>query len=149
MNPARPTAAVLLGLLMVSAAAPAARAAAEPVPVVAGERVSISDGGWCGPVQEATAASELFGAVALRPAVEGMAAEVRVGEDAEPGRYRVTIECGRGGARRVEIFMVTDGRSAGVGVAQAVGGLALLAVAGGAAYRLRRAGRERGAAERG
>ncbi|MFE3651145.1 hypothetical protein [Streptomyces sp. CB02959] len=139
MNPARPTAAVLLGLLAVTAAAPAARAAAAPDPVVAGERVSISDGGWCGPVQEATAASELFGAVALRPGEEGMTAEVRVDERTEPGPYRVTIECGPGGARHVETVTVTDGRPENVGVAQAVGGLALLAVAGGAAYWLRRA----------
>ncbi|MYT29847.1 hypothetical protein [Streptomyces sp. MspMP-M5] len=139
MQPARPAAAVLLGLLALGAAAPAARAGAAPDPVVAGERVSISDGGRCGPAREATAASELFGAVALRPGARGMAAEVRVGEEAAPGRYRVTIECGRGGARHVDTVTVTEGRAEGVGVAQVVGGLALLAVAGGA-YRLCRRG---------
>ncbi|MER6049613.1 hypothetical protein ABT168_19535 [Streptomyces sp. NPDC001793] len=139
MPNARPVAAVLLGLLALGAAAPAARAGALPDPVVAGERVSISDGGRCGPAREATAASELFGAVALRPVARGMAAEIRVGEKAEPGRYRVTIECGRGGARHVDTVTVTEGRAEGVGVAQAVGGLALLAVAGGA-YRLCRRG---------
>ncbi|WEB43505.1 hypothetical protein MOV08_32340 [Streptomyces yunnanensis] len=140
MNPARPTAAVLLGLLAVTLAAPAARATAEPDPVVAGERVSINDGGWCGPIRQATAASELFGAVALRPGARGMAAEVRVGQEVAPGRYQVTIECGRGGARHVDSVTVTEGRADSVGAAQVIGGLALLAVAGGAAYRLRRRG---------
>ncbi|MFJ5680975.1 hypothetical protein [Streptomyces sp. NPDC093097] len=138
MHAARPTAAALLTLLLLTATAPAARAAAEPDPVVAGERVSISDDGRCGVAGGATAASELFGAVPLRPGVQGMAAEVGVDEETEPGRYQVTIECGRGGARHVQTVTVTEGRAEGVGLVQAAAGVALLGVAGGAAYLLRR-----------
>ncbi|KUL49100.1 hypothetical protein ADL22_08715 [Streptomyces sp. NRRL F-4489] len=118
-------------------AAPAARGGASPDPVVPGERVSITDGGRCGAVPGATAVSELFGTVALRPGARGMAAEVPLGEAVEPGRYRVTIECGRGGTRHQDVVTVAEGRAEGVGMAQAAGGAALLALAA-LAYLLRR-----------
>ncbi|MCK7623086.1 hypothetical protein MUU72_08235 [Streptomyces sp. RS10V-4] len=138
MKPARPAAAALLGLLALTAAAPPARAGTVPGPVVAGERVSITDGGRCGSVPAATARSDLFGSVPLRPGARGLAADVPVAEETEPGRYRITIDCGPSGPHHVLTVTVTEGRPEGVGAAQAAGGLVLLALAGVAAYRLRR-----------
>ncbi|WP_189303627.1 hypothetical protein [Streptomyces albospinus] len=140
MKPARLSAAVLISAVALGAAAPGAAARVEPNPVAAGERFTISDARRCGAGHDVRAVSPLFGSVALRPGARGMAAEVRVPGQAAPGRYRVTVECGPNGPRHAETVMVSGGWADGVNATQAAGGLALLALAGGAAYLLRRSG---------
>ncbi|TJZ43579.1 hypothetical protein FCH28_32845 [Streptomyces piniterrae] len=139
MNAARITAAALLSTAVLGLAAPAASARVAPNPVTAGQEVNVSDGRHCAAAQGARAASTLFGgAVALRPDTRGMAAEATVDEGVTPGRYKVVIECGPGGARYTETVTVRGGSVDGVNTTQAAGGLALLVLAGGAAYLLRR-----------
>ncbi|MEU7431732.1 hypothetical protein AB0B07_12900 [Streptomyces sioyaensis] len=138
MKPAHTAAAALLGVAVLGLAAPAASAHVEPDPMVAGQRVRISDGSRCAPATGARVASPLFGSVVLRPGHRGMAADVQVAEGTAPGRYPVTVECGPGRERFTETVTVRDGRVEGVDAGQAVGGLALFALAGGAAYWLRR-----------
>ncbi|QHC22043.1 hypothetical protein [Streptomyces sp. GS7] len=138
MKPARLSAAVLISAVALGAAAPGAAARVAPNPVTAGERVTISDGRRCGTDHDVRAVSPLFGTVPLRPGAHGMAADVRVPGRAAPGRYRITVECAPGGPRHTETVMVSGGWAEGVDATQAAGGLALLALAGGAAYLLRR-----------
>ncbi|MEU5211305.1 hypothetical protein [Streptomyces sp. NPDC020742] len=140
MKSARSAAVALLSAAALGVAAPAARARVDPDPVAAGQRVSISDGRQCASSWGARAASPLFGAVVLRPGAHGMAADARVAVRAEPGRYPVTIECAPGGATFTETVTVRGGEIEGIGMAQAAGGLALLVLAGGAGYLLRRRG---------
>ncbi|MFI9049066.1 hypothetical protein [Streptomyces sp. NPDC053427] len=120
------------------AGGPAPAALVEPDPMAAGQRVNVSDGRRCAADRGATAASPLFGSVVLEPATRGMAADTTVARSATPGRYQVTIDCGTGSAKYTGTVTVRDGRSEGVNASQAAGGLALLALAGGAAYLLRR-----------
>ncbi|UQA96401.1 hypothetical protein [Streptomyces halobius] len=138
MNAARISAVALTGAAALGLAAPVASAQVAPNPVTAGQRVNISDDRQCDTARGAKAASTLFGAVALRPGTRGMAADATVAEGATPGRYKVTIECGPGGARFTETVTVRSGSVHGVNSTQAAGGLALLVLAGGAAYLLRR-----------
>ncbi|MFI0713900.1 hypothetical protein ACH4SK_25225 [Streptomyces inhibens] len=138
VKPARTAAVALISAITLGIAAPVASAQVEPNPMVAGQRVRISDDRQCAPAGAARAASTLFGSVVLRPGERGMAARARVAERATPGRYKVTIECAPGGARFTETVTVRGGRGEGVNTAQAAGGLALLVLAGGAAYGLRR-----------
>ncbi|MFE1171297.1 hypothetical protein [Streptomyces sp. NPDC058773] len=138
MNPAHPAAVALIGATALGLAAPPAAARVDPDPMVAGQRVSISDGSRCAPARGVRASSRLFGSVELRPGERGMAAQVRVAEGTAPGRYPVTIHCAPGGASFTETVSVRDGRIEGVNAAQAAGGLALLALAAGAAFWLRR-----------
>ncbi|MFH9225735.1 hypothetical protein [Streptomyces lydicus] len=139
MKLGHPAVVALLGAAALGAAAPAAPARVEPDPVVAGQRVHLGDGGRCG-AGGARAVSALFGPVALRPGAHGLAADVRVPERAAPGRHTVTIRCAPGGETFTETLTVRRGRVEGVDVPQAAGGLALLVLAGGAAYLLRRRG---------
>ncbi|MEU9116906.1 hypothetical protein AB0D04_35430 [Streptomyces sp. NPDC048483] len=120
------------------AGGPLPSALVEPDPMAAGQRVSVSDGRRCAADGGATAASTLFGSVVLEPAARGMAADTTVVRGATPGRYAVTIDCGSGGRRFTETVTVRDGRAEGVNASQAAGGLALLVLAAGAAYLLRR-----------
>lgn len=143
MTPAHAAAAALLGATVLGLAAPAAWARVDPDPMVAGQRVHVSDGSRCAAAAAARASSPLFGAVELRPGRRGMAAEAEVAAGAAPGRYPVTVECGPGGARFTETVTVRDGRVDGVDAGQAAGGLALFALAGGAAYWLRRTANRR------
>ncbi|MGX1976817.1 hypothetical protein [Streptomyces kronopolitis] len=143
MTPAHTAAAALLGATVLGLAAPAAWARVEPDPMVAGQRVHVSDGSRCAAAAAARASSPLFGSVVLRPGRRGMAAEAEVAAGAAPGRYPVTVECGPGGTRFTETVTVRDGRVDGVDAGQAVGGLALFALAGGAAYWLRRTANRR------
>ncbi|MEU8786786.1 hypothetical protein [Streptomyces sp. NPDC048637] len=138
VKPARPAAVALLTATALGLAAPTAAARVEPDPMVAGQRVSISDGRQCVPARGALVSSRLFGSVVLRPGERGMAAQARVAEGAAPGRYPVTIHCAAGGESFTETVTVRDGRVDGVNAAQAAGGLALLALAAGAAFWLRR-----------
>ncbi|MGW8401310.1 hypothetical protein ACWGLP_32280 [Streptomyces lydicus] len=140
MRFAHPAVVALLGAAALGAAAPAGPARVEPDPVVAGQRVHLGDGGRCAAAGGARAVSTLFGPVALRPGPHGMAADVRVPEGAAPGRHTVTIRCAPGGETFTETLTVRRGRVEGVDVPQAAGGLALLVLAGGAAYLLRRRG---------
>ncbi|MCW7989353.1 hypothetical protein XF35_29965 [Streptomyces platensis subsp. clarensis] len=138
VKPAHPAAVALLAASALGLAAPTASARVEPDPMVAGQRVSISDGRQCAPARSAHASSRLFGSVLLRPGESGMAARARVAEGAAPGRYPVTIHCAPGGESFTETVTVRDGRVEGVNAAQAAGGLVLLALAAGAAFWLRR-----------
>ncbi|BCK72371.1 hypothetical protein Srufu_063240 [Streptomyces libani subsp. rufus] len=138
MKPAPSAAVVLLGLTVLGLAAPVAAAQVEPDPMVAGQRVRISDGRVCAQDGAARVSSRLFGPVVLRPGEGGMAARARVAEGAAPGRYPVTIHCASGGASFTETVTVRDARVEGLNAAQAAGGLALLALAAGAAFWLRR-----------
>ncbi|MFH8571152.1 hypothetical protein [Streptomyces sp. NPDC017993] len=138
MNPARIAAVALISAATLAAAAPPASAQVDPDPMAAGQRVTISDGKRCDAAGGARADSTLFGSVVLQPGEHGMAAEAMVAVGATPGRYQVTIECGTGGGRFTETVTVRGGRVDGVNASQAAGGLALLALAGGAAYLLRR-----------
>ncbi len=138
MKPAPSAAVTLLGLTVLGLTAPTAAARVEPDPMVAGQRVSISDGGQCAQDRAARASSRLFGSVVLRPGEGGMGARARVAEGVAPGRYPVTIHCASGGAGLTETVTVRDGRVEGLNAAQAAGGLALLALAAGAAFWLRR-----------
>ncbi|MGA5562177.1 hypothetical protein ACPCUV_13490 [Streptomyces platensis] len=138
VKPAHSAAVTLLGLTVLGLAAPPAAARVDPDPVVAGQRVSISDGGQCAHSGAARVSSRLFGPVVLRPGESGMGAQARVAEGAAPGRYPVTIHCASGGASFTETVTVRDGRVEGLNAAQAAGGLALLALAAGAAFWLRR-----------
>ncbi|MFJ9417561.1 hypothetical protein ACIRPT_25780 [Streptomyces sp. NPDC101227] len=138
MNPVRTAAVALAGAAVLGLAAPAAAALVEPDPMAAGQRVSVSDGRRCAVDRGATAASPLFGSVVLEPAARGLAADTRVAPGATPGHYRVTVDCGSGGGKFTETVTVRHGRADGVNASQAAGGLALLALAGGAAYLLRR-----------
>ncbi|MFE1772041.1 hypothetical protein, partial [Streptomyces sp. NPDC059008] len=138
VKPAHVAAAALIGAATLGIAAPVASAQVEPDPMVAGQRVSISDGRHCATASGARVASALFGSVVLRPGERGMAADATVAEQARPGRYQVTIECAPGGARFTETVTVQDSRVEGVNVTQAAGGLVLFVLAGSAAYLLRR-----------
>lgn len=140
MKPAPSAAVALLGLTVavLGLAAPTAVAQVDPDPMVAGQRVSISDGRRCAQDRGARVSSRLFGTVVLRPGERGMGAQARVAEGAAPGRYPVTLHCASGGASFTETVTVRDGRVEGLNAAQAAGGLALLALAAGAAYWLRR-----------
>ncbi|WP_190140909.1 hypothetical protein OG528_06995 [Streptomyces platensis] len=138
VKPADSAAVALLGLTVLGLAAPTAAAQVEPDPMVAGQRVRISDGRRCAQDGAARVSSRLFGPVVLRPGEGGMAAQARVAEGAAPGRYPVTIHCASGGASFTETVTVRDARVEGLNAAQAAGGLALLALAAGAAFWLRR-----------
>ncbi|MFG2095125.1 hypothetical protein [Streptomyces sp. NPDC048612] len=138
VKPAHPVAVTLLCAAALGLAAPSAEARVDPDPVVAGQRVRISDGSRCDPARGVRASSRLFGTVALRAGERGMAARTRVAEGTAPGRYPVTIHCAAGGASFTETVTVRDGRVEGVNATQAAGGLALLALATGAAFWLRR-----------
>jgi hypothetical protein len=139
VNPARISAVALLTTATLGLAAPLAWARVDPDPMSAGQRVSISDGKRCGGgTTGAAARSVLFGTVALRPDGDAMTARAKVAAGATPGRYRVTVECGPGGRQFTERVTVRGGRNGGVSANQAAGGLALLVLAGGAAYLLRR-----------
>lgn len=138
MNPARISTVTLLTAVTLAIAAPLASAQVEPDPMSAGQRVSISDGTQCAGETTARALSTLFGSVVLRPGRGGMTADAKVAAGATPGRYKVTVECGSGGPKFTEKVTVRGGRADGVSANQAAGGLALLALAGGAAYLLRR-----------
>lgn len=140
MKPPHPAATALISAAVLGTAAPVASAQVVPDPMAAGQRVRISDGRQCASAHSARAASTLFGSVVLRPGARGMAADAKVAERAAPGRYQVTIECAPGGERFTESVTVRGGRVEGVNVTQAAGGLALLVLAGGAAYLLRRRG---------
>ncbi|MGW1788608.1 hypothetical protein ACWCO0_23430 [Streptomyces tubercidicus] len=138
VKPAHSAAVALFGLTALGLAAPPAWAQVDPDPMVAGQRVSISDGRQCASGRGAWASSTLFGSVVLRPGERGMGAQARVAEGAGPGRYPVTIHCASGGESFTESVTVRDARVEGVNAAQAAGGLALLALAAGAAFWLRR-----------
>ncbi|MCX4638134.1 hypothetical protein QT196_08320 [Streptomyces sp. P9-2B-2] len=138
VKPAPSAAVALLGLTVLGLAAPTAAARVDPDPMVAGQRVRISDGGRCAQDGAARVSSRLFGPVVLRPGEGGMGAQARVAEGAAPGRYPVTIHCASGGASFTETVTVRDARVEGLNAAQAAGGLALLALAAGAAFWLRR-----------
>ena len=138
MNAARISAVALISAAALAAAAPLASAQVDPDPMAAGQRVTVGDGRRCDAAGGARADSKLFGSVVLQPGERGMAAEAMVGVGAAPGRYQVTIECGAGGERFTETVTVHGGRVDGVNASQAAGGLVLLALAGGAAYLLRR-----------
>ncbi|ARF54502.1 hypothetical protein [Streptomyces gilvosporeus] len=139
MNAARTAAVAVLGALTLGLGAPAAAALVEPDPMAAGQRVTVTDGRRCPADRGARADSTLFGSVVLEPAARGMTADTTVARGATPGHYRVTIACGgSGGTRFSETVTVRDGRAEGVDASQAAGGLTLLALAGGAAYLLRR-----------
>ncbi|MGW1379470.1 hypothetical protein ACWD6P_35105 [Streptomyces sp. NPDC002446] len=138
VKPAHLFVVALVSAATLGGTAPVASARVEPNPVVAGQRVSISDGRQCAPAHGARVASTLFGAVTLRPGAGGMAADATVAEQVRPGRYQVTIECAPGGERFTETVTVRSARVEGVNVTQAAGGLVLFVLAGGAAYLLRR-----------
>jgi hypothetical protein len=138
VNPAHIAAAALIGAAGLGLVTPAAAAEVDPDPMVAGQRVRISDEQECGTVHGARAASKLFRPVTLRPGTDGLTGDARVADGATPGRYRVTIECTPGGERFTELVTVRAGRVEGLTATQAAGGLALLLLAGGAAYLLRR-----------
>ncbi|MCF3146733.1 hypothetical protein [Streptomyces platensis] len=139
VKPARSAAVALLALTALGLAAPTAAARVDPDPMVAGQRVSISDGRRCAQDGAARVSSRLFGPVVLRPGEGGgMGARARVAQGAAPGRYPVTIHCASGGASFTETVTVRDGRVEGLNAVQAAGGLALLALAAGAAFWLRR-----------
>ncbi|WP_241777614.1 hypothetical protein [Streptomyces sp. CT34] len=140
MKPAHLSAAVLISAVALGATAPGAAARVAPNPVAAGERITISDGRRCGTAHDVRAVSRLFGSVPLRPGAHGMATDIRIARRAVPGRYRVTVECAPGGPRHTETLLVSRGWAEGVDATQAAGGLALLTLAGGAAYLLRRTG---------
>ncbi|MEV0369752.1 hypothetical protein AB0I10_07990 [Streptomyces sp. NPDC050636] len=138
MNAVRISAVALIGAATLAFAAPVASAQVAPNPVTAGQRVNISDGRHCDAARGASAASALFGPVVLKRGTRGMVADATVAEGTTPGRYKVTIECGPGGARFTETVTVRGAGVHGVNTTQAAGGLALLVLAGGAAYLLRR-----------